>query len=70
MNKVSITETNTRYTKRYYIEGNDLDMVQQSSDNLLMQYPTIGYSTSASSPIWSDTNQLWRIEVTRSHHCD
>ena len=70
MNKISITETNTRYTKRYYIEGADLESVKQSKDSLLMQYPYLGYGTSASSPIWNDTSQLWRIEVTRSHHCD
>ena len=68
--KVITIEHDTRHLKTYYISSGSKELVEAEKEHLLQQWPSIGYSTSASLVSWNDTAGEWQAKVTRAHHCD
>ena len=70
MRKTSVTVSDTRYLKTYFISADSREAVEAEKEHLLQQWPRIGYGTSASLVSYDDTAGEWQAKVTRSHHCD
>ena len=70
MRKTSVTVSDTRYLKTYFISADSKEAVEAEKEHLLNQWPRIGYGTSASLVSYCDTSGEWQAKVTRAHHCD
>ena len=70
MRKTSVTVSDTRYLKTYFISADSREAVEAEKEHLLQQWPRIGYGTSASLVSYCDTDGTWQAKVTRAHHCD
>jgi hypothetical protein len=70
MRKTSVTVSDTRYLKTYFISADSREAVEAEKEHLLQQWPRIGYGTSASLVSYDDSAGEWQAKVTRAHHCD
>ena len=70
MRKTSVTVSDTRYLKTYFISADSREAVEAEKEHLLQQWPRIGYGTSASLASYDEKTGEWQAKVTRAHHCD
>jgi hypothetical protein len=70
MRKTSVTVSDTRYLKTYFISADSKEAVEAEKERLLQQWPRIGYGTYASRVSYCDTDGTWQAKVTRGRHCD